>query len=55
MLFYFTPEQLSQLLVEIARVLKPGGYFEIVDTNYTIRNPGPISNKLVNIDCKSSL
>lgn len=52
MIYYFSPEELSQILSEISRVMKPGGYFEIVDTNYTIRHAGPLSNKLVNNDCK---
>jgi hypothetical protein len=52
MILYFTPEELSNLLTEISRVMKPGGYFEVVDTSYTIRNAGPLSNKIVNIDCK---
>jgi ubiquinone/menaquinone biosynthesis C-methylase UbiE len=52
MILYFTPEELSHLLTEISRVMKPGGYFEVVDTNYTIRHAGPLSNKLVNQDCK---
>lgn len=55
MIYYFSPEELSQLLVEISRILKPGGYYEIVDTSYTIRNAGPISNKVVNTDCKCNL
>lgn len=52
MILYFTPEELSKLLGEISRVMKPGGYFEVVDTNYTVQNAGPISNKLVNSECK---
>lgn len=52
MMIYFTPEELSNLLHEISRVMKPGGYFEVLDTNYTIRSAGPISNKLVNSERK---
>lgn len=48
MMIYFTPEESAKVLREISRVLKPGGYFEVLDTNYTIRNAGPISKKLVN-------
>ncbi|KAI8983992.1 hypothetical protein BDF20DRAFT_857399 [Mycotypha africana] len=55
MIYYFSPGELAFLLNEIGRVLKPGGYFEIVDTNYTIRHPGPASNKIVNIDLKHTL
>lgn len=55
MIYYFSPEELSQLLTEISRVLKPGGYYEIVDTSYTIRHAGPISNKVVNTDRKCDL
>lgn len=52
MIFYFSPEELSLLLTEISRIMKPGAYFEIVDTSYTVRHAGPISNKVVNNDCK---
>ncbi|KAI9273153.1 hypothetical protein EDC94DRAFT_594020 [Helicostylum pulchrum] len=55
MILYFTPEELSQLLKEISRVMKPGGYFEVVDTSYTIRNPGPLCTKLVNSEIKNVL
>ncbi|KAG2211826.1 hypothetical protein INT47_004512 [Mucor saturninus] len=55
MMIYFTPEELTKLLREISRVLKPGGYFEVLDTNYTIRNAGPISKKLVNSELKNIL
>lgn len=52
MILYFTPDELSVLLTEISRVMKPGGYFEVVDTNYTIQNPGPLCTKLVNTESK---
>lgn len=52
MVLYFTPEELAGLLKEISRVMKPGGYFEVVDTNYNIRSAGPVSRKVVNSDRK---
>ncbi|KAL9539216.1 hypothetical protein MBANPS3_010399 [Mucor bainieri] len=55
MIFYFSPEELSLLLTEISRIMKPGAYFEIVDTSYTVRHAGPISNKVVNNDLKQML
>ncbi|KAI8638158.1 hypothetical protein BD408DRAFT_394526 [Parasitella parasitica] len=55
MIYYFSPEELSQLMSEISRIMKPGGYFEIVDTNYTVRHAGPVSNKAINIDLKHIL
>jgi ubiquinone/menaquinone biosynthesis C-methylase UbiE len=54
MVLYFTPEELAGLLKEISRVMKPGGYFEVVDTNYNIRSAGPVSRKVVNSDRKAS-
>jgi ubiquinone/menaquinone biosynthesis C-methylase UbiE len=44
--------QLHALLTEIARVLKPNGYLEIVDVEYQIQRPGPISSSLINKHCK---
>ncbi|KAI8076439.1 S-adenosyl-L-methionine-dependent methyltransferase [Gilbertella persicaria] len=55
MILYFTPEELSSLLMEISRVMKPGAYFEIIDTNYTVRHAGPITSKVINTDLKSLL
>lgn len=52
MVYYFTPEELSQLLTEISRVMKPGAYFQIVDSNYVVRHAGPITNKIVNLERK---
>ncbi|CEP07475.1 hypothetical protein [Parasitella parasitica] len=55
MIYYFSPEELSQLLTEISRIMKPGGYFEITDTSYTVRHAGPVSNKAINSDLKQIL
>ncbi|KAI8368972.1 S-adenosyl-L-methionine-dependent methyltransferase, partial [Blakeslea trispora] len=55
MMIYFTPEELSSLLLEISRVMKHGAYLEIVDTNYTVRHAGPVTSKAINTDCKSLL
>ncbi|KAI8329533.1 S-adenosyl-L-methionine-dependent methyltransferase [Chlamydoabsidia padenii] len=41
-------QQCHALLTEIARVLKPNGYLEIVDVEYQIQRPGPISSSLIN-------
>jgi SAM-dependent methyltransferase len=54
MVFYFTPEELSQLLTEVSRVMKPGAYFEMIDSNYTVCRAGPITNKIINTDSKFS-
>ena len=35
---------LQQLLHQIRRVLKPGGYVEFRDAEHFIRNAGPITN-----------
>ncbi|CAO3628426.1 unnamed protein product [Cunninghamella echinulata] len=43
-----TKQELIQLLEEICRVLKPNGYIEIIDAEYKIQRPGPVSYKLIN-------
>ncbi|CAO3633949.1 unnamed protein product [Cunninghamella blakesleeana] len=43
-----TKSELIQLLEEICRVLKPNGYIEIIDAEYKIQRPGPVSYKLIN-------
>ncbi|KAI8364737.1 S-adenosyl-L-methionine-dependent methyltransferase [Radiomyces spectabilis] len=48
MLACLTKEHLIFLLAEVSRVLKPGGYFEIVDVEYNIQRPGPLADKVVN-------
>lgn len=52
MMIYLLPEELATLLSEIHRVMKPGAYLEVVDTNYTIRRAGPLSNSIINTECK---
>lgn len=47
-----TKQELIQLLEEICRVLKPNGYIEIIDAEYKIQRPGPVSYKLINEHCK---
>ncbi|KAF7725326.1 hypothetical protein EC973_009665 [Apophysomyces ossiformis] len=48
MLGSMTRSQLIGLLAEITRVLKPGGYIEILDVEYQVQRPGPLSEELVN-------
>lgn len=48
MILYYTPAQLVSLLSEISRILKPGGYFEVLDTAYMINNPGKMSESIIN-------
>ncbi|KAI9017896.1 S-adenosyl-L-methionine-dependent methyltransferase [Phycomyces nitens] len=48
MLFNLTHVQFMNLLAEITRVLKPGGYYELKDTEYRIERPGPICDSLLN-------
>ncbi|KAI9263745.1 S-adenosyl-L-methionine-dependent methyltransferase, partial [Sporodiniella umbellata] len=52
LMLYLSPTDLSHLLSEVYRVMKPGAYLEVVDTNYTIRRAGPLSNSLINTECK---
>ncbi|KAI8081346.1 uncharacterized protein BX664DRAFT_388345 [Halteromyces radiatus] len=55
MMTSMTRPQLIQILSEIARVLKPNGYLEIVDVEYQIQRPGPVSAALMNHDLKEKL
>jgi ubiquinone/menaquinone biosynthesis C-methylase UbiE len=49
---HLTPDTMVRLLAEVARILKPGGYFEVVDTDYMIRpSASNILNK-INETCK---
>jgi hypothetical protein len=48
MLAFITESQLLLLLAEIHRVLKPGGYFELLDSEYLIHKPGPTSEEILN-------
>ncbi|ORE03395.1 S-adenosyl-L-methionine-dependent methyltransferase [Rhizopus microsporus var. microsporus] len=55
MMIYLLPEELATLLSEIHRVMKPGAYLEVVDTNYTIRRAGPLSNSIINTELKQKM
>lgn len=55
MMLHLSPAELSNLLYEIHRIMKPGAYFEVVDTNYTIRRAGPLSNSIVNTELKQRI
>lgn len=52
MMLYLSPVELSNLLSEIHRIMKPGSYFEVIDTDYTIRRAGPLSNSIINTERK---
>ena len=52
MLGFMTQPQLLLVLAEIQRVLKPSGYIEILDVEYKIHRPGPISESVLNQQCK---
>lgn len=52
MMLYLSPTELSNLLSEIYRIMKPDAYLEVVDTNYTIRRAGPLTNSIVNTECE---
>ncbi|KAI8876285.1 hypothetical protein K501DRAFT_308601 [Backusella circina FSU 941] len=51
-LLFATQSELLHLLSEIYRTLKPGGYFELLDCEYQIHRPGPLSDNLINHTCK---
>ncbi|KAI9015266.1 S-adenosyl-L-methionine-dependent methyltransferase [Phycomyces nitens] len=55
MLICMTKDNISHILTEMSRILKPGGYFEILDVEYRIQRPGPISETLINQTRKESL
>ncbi|KAI8889060.1 S-adenosyl-L-methionine-dependent methyltransferase [Backusella circina FSU 941] len=42
------PDKVVSLLKEVSRILKPGGYFEVVDTDYIIRRSGYVSSTQIN-------
>ncbi|KAI8060532.1 hypothetical protein BC940DRAFT_151765 [Gongronella butleri] len=48
MLGLLTNTQMQRLLGEIARILKPAGTVEIVDVDYRVQHPGPLTQALVN-------
>ncbi|KAI9300359.1 S-adenosyl-L-methionine-dependent methyltransferase [Cunninghamella echinulata] len=52
MLCLLSTKQLQKLLGEISRVLKPLGTVEIIDLDYRIQRPGPLSQSLLNEECK---
>ncbi|CEP12490.1 hypothetical protein [Parasitella parasitica] len=48
MISFITDAQLIHLLAEVHRVLKPEGYFEILDCEYQIQKPGSLCAKIIN-------
>ncbi|KAI8646138.1 hypothetical protein BD408DRAFT_360305 [Parasitella parasitica] len=46
MVLSFTTSQYPQVVKDCWRLLKPGGYIEILETDLTIHSPGPITMKL---------
>jgi ubiquinone/menaquinone biosynthesis C-methylase UbiE len=52
MLMFVNQSELQHLLSEIYRTLKPGGYFELLDCEYQINRPGPLSDSMINHKCK---
>ncbi|KAI8149886.1 S-adenosyl-L-methionine-dependent methyltransferase [Fennellomyces sp. T-0311] len=48
MLSNLTQTQLTRLLGEVNRILKPLGYIELVDVEYRVQRPGPIAEQLLN-------
>ncbi|CAO3617353.1 unnamed protein product [Cunninghamella blakesleeana] len=55
MLNLLSIKQLQKLLIEIARVLKPLGTIEIIDVDYRIQRPGPLSQSLLNEELHTAL
>ncbi|KAI9256874.1 hypothetical protein BY458DRAFT_519108 [Sporodiniella umbellata] len=55
MMLYLSPTELSNLLCEVHRVMKPGAYFEVVDTNYTVIRAGPLTNAVINTELKQQI
>jgi ubiquinone/menaquinone biosynthesis C-methylase UbiE len=46
MVLSFTRKQYFQVVKNCWRLLKPGGYIEILETDLTIHSPGPLTMKL---------
>jgi SAM-dependent methyltransferase len=46
MVLSFTTVQYPQVVKDCWRLLKPGGYIEILETNLAVYSPGPITKKL---------
>ncbi|KAI8973611.1 hypothetical protein BDF20DRAFT_915029 [Mycotypha africana] len=46
MVLSFTLSQYPQVIKDCWRLLKPGGYIEILETDLTIHSPGPITKRL---------
>lgn len=55
MLGFITQTQLTHLLSEIQRVLKPSGYIELLDVEYQIYRPGPICEAVLNRQLQSTM
>lgn len=55
MLVFITESQFFHLLSEIRRILKPDGYFEILDCEYQIHRPGILCEKILNHQLPQSL
>ena len=54
MLCNLTQAQLVHLLAEISRILKPSAFVELVDVEYRVQRPGPLSEELLNKKCMIS-
>ncbi|KAI8637879.1 S-adenosyl-L-methionine-dependent methyltransferase [Parasitella parasitica] len=48
MISFITEPQLLHLLSEIHRILKPDGYFEVLDCEYQIQRPGLLCAQIIN-------
>lgn len=46
MILSFTAVQYEEVVKDCWRLLKPGGYIEILETDLTIYSPGPITKRL---------
>lgn len=55
MLANLTQAQLIHLLAEISRILKPSAFVELVDVEYRVQRPGPLSEELLNKKCMYNL
>jgi SAM-dependent methyltransferase len=49
------PDKVVSLVKEVSRILKPGGYFEVVDTDYIIRRSGHNSSMQINEQGKQKI